>query len=76
MGFIDERKENKWNFLDCILKVRERESDLCVTYEKKPDSATSVQSKTDYLRYFDFAWGECLITVYDMYRTFYVYMDS
>ena len=75
MVFIYERNANKWKFVDCILKVRQWESELCVTYYRKPDSVTGVQSKTDYLRYLEFSLGECLITVHGLYRTLYVYMD-
>ena len=48
---------------------------MCVTYDRKPSSVTSVQSKTDYLQYLDLAWGGCLITVYGMYHNLYVYVD-
>ena len=76
MGFIYEWNANKWKSADCILKVRESESDLCVTYDRKPSSVTGIQSNRDYLRYLNFDWRECLITVYGMYRTFYIYVDS
>ena len=76
MGLIYERNSKRWNFADGILKVRYRESEMCVNYDRNPESVNGVEYKTDYLRYLDLDWGKFFIIVYGRYRTLYVYVDS